>query len=367
MATFRKIFEQYSFPGTAAVSTAADWRGFERSVIAHGLSSDSLQDVFSTIWTNATSSEKPIDYVDLATTIMPHAVSEQEARTVIHDLQQDASALRRFVEYVQLRYKKDSAERRNLDKGLETVADAYRATLLHLLRLAIREADAIDALQRTTLLLEPIEKVLKEEAGPYASMSSSSLAPSPFEFQRVHCVAINNRLATVYVKNGDLVKNYRLYRTSTDTYLQNYPFFPHSDQLLPIKYHSHADKIAPQFSPRSDSPRLGTGTGAYSTYGNIGVHGSSRSGLSPQSPTEGRFGLAKEASSVAEGNGELGVEIYHATRTKTSYEDCSIRDIPFEIEVRKGRGFVAQEENPHELASSFEYSLVFTCILCFFV
>lgn len=92
------------------------------------------------------------------------------------------------------------------------MADSYRTGLLHLLRLATREADAVDIRQRETLLIGPIESRLKAEAGPFASLDASSLAPSPFDFQRVHCNAINVRLATVYVRSKAVQKHHRLYR-----------------------------------------------------------------------------------------------------------------------------------------------------------
>ena len=65
--------------------------------------------------------------------------------------------------------------------------------------------------QRNALLANPVEQVLRGAAGRGASLSSPSLAPNPYDFQRAHAHPAAVRLAACAVKSQALRLQQRLY------------------------------------------------------------------------------------------------------------------------------------------------------------
>jgi hypothetical protein len=189
--------------------------------------------------------------------------------------------------------------------GLEDVADSYRTSLLHLLRLSTREAESIDARQRESLLVGPIERSLKEEAGPFASLDSPSLAPSPFDFQRVHCHAINVRLAHVYVRSKALQRHHRLYRVD--------------------KPGAVAAAVAAQHSMTAT-----VGTADVGGRGHAVGPDTLRLGM----PKEGSAAAAAAAAHADASGARLGqVEVFFGTRAGVAPEECAALAVPFELEL----------------------------------
>lgn len=228
MASVKSLFERHSSPGGINNETA--WVNFARDLASFGLGSQGLSNLLTKVGgvlqvgsskndssisssSSSSSERKSVEYADILVAAANSGGSgSNEAVKIVQDLRQDAAALKRFVEYVREGFQQDAPERAALEAGLEDVAEAYRTGLLHLLRLATIEAEAVDRRQREKLLAGPIEHVLRNEAGEFASLDAKSLMPDPFDFQRVHCRSINVRLASVYVRSKQVAKHQRLYR-----------------------------------------------------------------------------------------------------------------------------------------------------------
>lgn len=228
MASVKSLFERHASPG--GITNEAAWVNFARDLASFGLGSQGLSNLLTKVGgvlyvgssnndssssssSSSSGEKKVVEYADILVAAANSGGSgSNEAVKIVQDLRQDAAALKRFVEYVREGFQQDAPERAALETGLEDVAEAYRAGLLHLLRLATIEAEAVDRRQREKLLAGPIEHVLRSEAGEFASLDAKSLMPDPFDFQRVHCRSINVRLASVYVRSKQVAKHQRLYR-----------------------------------------------------------------------------------------------------------------------------------------------------------
>jgi hypothetical protein len=232
MASVKSLFERHSSLGGITNETA--WLNFSHDLESFGLGSQGLSNLLKRVGgvlsignnnkaindsssssssSSSLGEKKSVEYADILIAAANSGGSgSNEAIKIVQDLRQDAAALKRFVDYVRDGFQQDAPERAALESGLEDVAEAYRAGLLHLLRLSTIEAEAIDRRQREKLLAGPIEHVLRNEAGEFASLDAKSLMPDPFDFQRVHCRSINIRLASVYVRSKQVAKHQRLYR-----------------------------------------------------------------------------------------------------------------------------------------------------------
>lgn len=128
-----------------------------------------------------------------------------------------------------------------------------------------------------------------------------SLAPSPFDFQRIHCHAINVRLATVYVRSKILQRHYRLYH-------QDKPSVVHAANLATEHMHT--------LMMQQDG---GSGGGNNTTLSLLpSSHNNTSTTATPDNNTNARVGL---------------VDVFFGSRQGTNPEDCSASAIPFELEV----------------------------------
>jgi len=209
MASLARLFAQAAPSG--AIASPAAWAAFERAVAAGGHASPLFSSILASLAT-AVAARRAVTFADVvgaAADLAPDAAVDG----ALADLEMDAAAVRRFVAFLAPRAPPGSAVARRLEGGAEEAAAAFRATLLHLLRLAVREAAALDAAQREALLAEPVEAALRAEAGPAAGLAARALEPSPHDFQRVHARALAVRLAAVHVRARALARRARLYRT----------------------------------------------------------------------------------------------------------------------------------------------------------
>jgi hypothetical protein len=99
------------------------------------------------------------------------------------DAQHDVAALQRYVAHVVGHFDVESPQYLGLHRGLDDVADEYRAALATLVRLAVSQLSHVDASRRRTLLTVT------------GSRGQAAQAPNPFVFQRQHARAIQVRLA----------------------------------------------------------------------------------------------------------------------------------------------------------------------------
>ena len=115
MATVKRLFERHSdSPG--GIGSSSEWRAFESDLVGFGLCTPALTRVLAQVWAQAQADGKPVAYLALLTAIASYN-PDNEAAKMVQDLRQDASALKRFVDYVRTRYKKDSSERLSLEAG----------------------------------------------------------------------------------------------------------------------------------------------------------------------------------------------------------------------------------------------------------
>ena len=142
MTALRKLFELSAGPAGSIDPSQPPWLDFLASIRAHNL----LTPLFQRVLDTCALSAAPLRYEDLALTAAA-LVPEAAVDKTLGDLQSDSSALRRFVAHVRAHAARGSSERRHVESGAEDVAGAYRATLLRLLRLAVREAEAMDAME----------------------------------------------------------------------------------------------------------------------------------------------------------------------------------------------------------------------------
>jgi hypothetical protein len=106
MASLRKLFETFSDEQSpvagALISRETSWRSFVRAVEAHGLASRAFVRLLARLWASAAANDRPIEYADIVAATAAYA-SGGDVERVVHDLRQDASALRRFAIYVRRR------------------------------------------------------------------------------------------------------------------------------------------------------------------------------------------------------------------------------------------------------------------------
>ncbi len=115
MASLKRLFERHS-EGTLGITTESEWRGFESDVVGFGLSTAALTQLLARVWAQAHASGRGVTYADLVTGAAADS-ADGEAEKIVQDLKQDSSALKRYVDYVRVRYKKDSGERLSLEHG----------------------------------------------------------------------------------------------------------------------------------------------------------------------------------------------------------------------------------------------------------
>lgn len=209
MASLERVFNSFaSADGTIRTSPA--WLSFTRAVSAAGHGSPLFHSILKRL-SASVAAQRGVSFASLVSASADLLPQPAIDRALI-DLEMDGIAVRRFLRFMQPQLLPGSAPALRLNAAAEDVAMAYRATLLHLLRLAVREATAIDASQRETILTQPVEAALQTEAGAQARLSTISLVPSPFDFQRVHARAIAVRLSAVHVRARALIKRNPLYR-----------------------------------------------------------------------------------------------------------------------------------------------------------
>jgi hypothetical protein len=208
MASLERVFNTYASDGT--IRTPQAWSSFTRAVANAGHSSPLFNSILKRL-SASVAAHRGVSFASLVSASADLLPQPTIDRALI-DLEMDGVAVRRFLWFMQPRLAPGSASALRLNSAAEDVAITYRATLLHLLRLAVREAAAIDASQREAILTLPVEEALQAEAGAEARLSTLSLIPSPFDFQRVHARAIAVRLSAVHVRARALARRARLYR-----------------------------------------------------------------------------------------------------------------------------------------------------------
>jgi hypothetical protein len=209
MASLLRIFDVHA-SSESALSRPADLAGFSAAIASHGLSSPLFEKILR-MFEPLVAARRSVSYSALALAaadLLPRPLIDR----ALTDVEMDSTAIRRFLAFLRPRAPPGSATARRLEAGAEDIADQYRVALLHLLRLAVREAAAIDAAQAQAVLLSPIEDALRDEVGPEAGLTRATLVPSPFDFQRVHARAIAVRLAATHVRARALARRNRLYR-----------------------------------------------------------------------------------------------------------------------------------------------------------
>lgn len=208
MSSLERIFNHYASDGV--IRSPREWLNLERTVSEAGHGSPLFTSILRSL--SASVAAHGVSYTNLVSSsadLLPQPAVDR----ALADLEIDGGAVRRFLTLIHPRVPANSSVARRLNAATEDVASAYRSTLLHLLRLSVREAAAIDASQREIILTRPIEDALRAETGQAeASLSSASLVPSPFDFQRVNSRAIAVRLSTVHVRARAMVRRARLYR-----------------------------------------------------------------------------------------------------------------------------------------------------------
>lgn len=122
MSSVKRLFERHS-EGGVGISSAAEWRSFEGDLMGFGLSTPALTRVLGQVWGAARAGGRPVAYADMLAAVAASA-PDADADRVVQDLRQDAAALKRFVEYVRSRHKKDSGARKSLESGACGVARA---------------------------------------------------------------------------------------------------------------------------------------------------------------------------------------------------------------------------------------------------
>ena len=80
------------------------------------VSTPSLIRLLARVWAQAYAAGRGVAYADLVNGAAADS-ADGEAEKIVQDLRQDSSALKRFVDYVRVRYKKDSGERLSLEHG----------------------------------------------------------------------------------------------------------------------------------------------------------------------------------------------------------------------------------------------------------
>ena len=146
MASLRRLFEQYADGACTIDAEGLSWRSFERACAAHGLSSPAFESVLASVRARAVAQARRATFDDICTTAAA-LCPEASVDKTLQDLRMDASALHRYVAFVRSHFRAGSFERRKLEAGSEDLAESFRGTLLHLLRLAAREAEAVDQLE----------------------------------------------------------------------------------------------------------------------------------------------------------------------------------------------------------------------------
>lgn len=115
MSSIKRLFERHS-DSVGGIASHEEWKAFESDLIGFGLGSPAFTKVLSTVWSNSIAAGRPVAYLDLIAQAAAYS-PDDEASKIVADLRQDATALRRFVDYVRARYKKDSKERKSLESG----------------------------------------------------------------------------------------------------------------------------------------------------------------------------------------------------------------------------------------------------------
>jgi hypothetical protein len=115
MSSVKRLFERHS-DSARGIGTPNAWRGFESDLVGFGLGSPALQRVLSQAWAGARADGRAVAYADLVSAAASFS-PDDEAEKIVQDLRQDATALRRFVDYVRSKNKRVSKERRLLELG----------------------------------------------------------------------------------------------------------------------------------------------------------------------------------------------------------------------------------------------------------
>ena len=159
MSSLRRLWEQYAAKDGTIDADGLSWHSFLQALASHGLFSAPFERVLASVRARVTSQHRRATFEDLCTTAAS-LCPEASVDKTLQDLQMDASALHRYVAFVRSHFRAGSFERRKLEAGSEDLAESFRGALLHLLRLATREAEAVDALEvRTPFTLCPFVHV----------------------------------------------------------------------------------------------------------------------------------------------------------------------------------------------------------------
>ncbi len=146
MAALRRLFAQFADRHETIDCEGLSWASFQRACGEHGLLSPALESVLASVRAHAANQRRRATFEDVCTTAAA-LCPESSVDKTLQDLQMDASALHRYVGFVRSHFAAGSFEARKLEAGCEDLAESFRGTLLHLLRLAAREAEAVDALE----------------------------------------------------------------------------------------------------------------------------------------------------------------------------------------------------------------------------
>jgi len=146
MGSLRSLYELYSDSEGGISPDGLGWASFRTAVGEHGLLSPMFSNMLESCRARVASQGKLVRFEDICTTaasLIPNPAVDQN----LQDMQMDASAVHRYVRFVRTRFKAGTMERKKMEAGAEDLAQSFRGTLLHLLRLAAREAASLDEME----------------------------------------------------------------------------------------------------------------------------------------------------------------------------------------------------------------------------
>lgn len=146
MGSLRALFELYADGSGSINPDSLAWRSFHTAVGSHGLMSPLFASVLDSCRGRMSGLCKRVRFEDICVTSAA-LLPDPSVDKTLQDMQMDASAVHRYVSFVRTTFEPGSFERKKMESCAEDLAQSFRGTLLHLLRLAAREAAALDELE----------------------------------------------------------------------------------------------------------------------------------------------------------------------------------------------------------------------------